>query len=496
MNKTKVINLIVLITSLFLLIILQSLYLENNLSDTSFNFNSYEKDIILHNSTYLSSNVNIEDSKIMNYEREALINRLKEAEFLCRNFMYSKMITNEGAVYSTFKQGYSESTIYGVNHEVTAESIGLLMLYAIEEKNKALFDMEVSFLKEKLLSHLGICYWKLKEDLSPYIYNGYASSALIDDLRIIEGLIEGYNLWRDDRYISLVYLMINGVFNYEVNEDTGILVDYYVWRGDKGEKAKSLTLAYARLSSILKIKKLDERGVKTFNETLKVILNGTNNINLFYQKYDIKNRRYIGNFFNSIEELMIALSLIEVGREDKVVAVHNFFKEEYLKKNFISDLYTLKGEDSSSDAGIGAYALLARLAIKLKDYDFALKIILEKILTTQEKDEKSEFYGAFINQWPLDNRDANSYDNLQALLTLKEAIKSLSDFNLLFRKTLSKRCSEHWLSLIFQRFSQVATFARVKRIRNLKTVNFAFINIVFDDLSMFRQGLKFLFKSC
>ncbi|MEM3151560.1 MAG: hypothetical protein QXK15_03240, partial [Candidatus Bathyarchaeia archaeon] len=114
----------------------------------------------------------------------------------------------------------------------------------------------------------------------------------------------------------------------------------------------------------------------------------------------------------------------------------------------------------------------------------------------QEKDEKNEFYGAFMNQWPLDNRDANSYDNLQALLTLKEAIKSLSDFNLLFRKTLSKRCSEHWLSLIFQRFSQVATFARVKRIRNLKTVNFAFINIVFDDLSMFRQGLKFLFKSC
>jgi hypothetical protein len=88
----------------------------------------------------------------------------------------------------------------------------------------------------------------------------------------------------------------------------------------------------------------------------------------------------------------------------------------------------LKEGDPSSDAGIGAYSLLARAAFKLKDYDFAIKVILEKILSMQDKDLRSVYYGAFLNQWPINNKDANAYDNLQALLTLKEAIETLSNF--------------------------------------------------------------------
>jgi hypothetical protein len=50
--------------------------------------------------------------------------------------------------------------------------------------------------------------------------------------------------------------------------------------------------------------------------------------------------------------------------------------------------------------------------------------VFGEILISQEKNVESEYYGAFINVWP-EKRDANAYDNLQTLLTLREIIKTL-----------------------------------------------------------------------
>lgn len=346
---------------------------------------------------------------------------------MCMEFMEAKMVTGEGAVYSTFKRGYGGSAVYGVNHEVTAESVGLLMLYAVEEENKALFDREMLFLEERLLSPLGICYWKLREDLSPFRDGGYASSASIDDLRIVEALIEGYNLWGDERYISLAGTVMDGIFKYEVDRSANILVDYYTWRDSRGEKAETLTLAYARFSSLLKMGRLDSRWIKVFNETLRVVLEGSqDSTGLFYPKYKVGSRRYMGDPADTLEELTIAINLAEIGGEEEADTVYRFLKEDYLRRGFISDSYTLKGEGSTFDAGVGAYSLLARLALKLGDRNLALKIIYEEILAVQEMDPDNEYYGAFMNQWPTDRLDANAYDNLQALLTLNEAIRALA----------------------------------------------------------------------
>ncbi len=421
MEKIKI-TAITVIFIVFALIVSQSVYINIYKMHIKFFNNSL-------NLTYTFTTYNIKVSSsttFWNSQKIELITLLEESENLCKNFVLSKMITSEGAVYSTFRQGYKESMIYGVNHEVTAESIGLLMLYAIKEENKTLFDREVIFLKEKLLSPLGICYWKLREDLSPFTYNGYFSSASVDDLRIIDALIEGYNLWGENQYLSLAQLMMNGVFNYEVDETKNILVDYYVWKNGKGERAKSLTLAYARLPTLLKMAKLEERWMKIFNETLKVVSNGLTLQQLFYHEYDVKNGKYEGSYFNSIEELMIALSLVEIGEESKAFLIYNFLKKDYLKRGFISDVYSLNGKGNPSDAGIGSYALLVKLSLKLKDYDFALKIVFDEILISQEKNLESEYYGAFMNVWP-DGRDANAYDNFQTLLALREIIKTLSN---------------------------------------------------------------------
>jgi len=72
---------------------------------------------------------------------------------------------------------------------------------------------------------------------------------------------------------------------------------------------------------------------------------------------------------------------------------------------------------------------LARLAIKIGDVQFALKVILEKILPMQVNDSSSVYYGGFLNQWPSEIFDANSYDNLQALITLRTLITYFESIN-------------------------------------------------------------------
>ncbi|MGC8849499.1 MAG: glycosyl hydrolase family 8, partial [Candidatus Bathyarchaeia archaeon] len=219
---------------------------------------------------------------------------IEASERLCWSFMSFKMATGEGVVYSTLRRGYGESSDYGVNHEVTAESIGLLMLYAVHIGDRALFDREVLFLEERLLSPLGICYWKLGEDLSPFRSHGYASSASVDDLRIVEALIQGYDLWDDGSYISLAGLMRDGIYMYEVDEARRLLVDYYVWRDGRGEKAGILTLSYAGLPALLEMSRFDGRWRIVFNETLRIVLEGSAGPHqLFQARYDLKDRRYV-----------------------------------------------------------------------------------------------------------------------------------------------------------------------------------------------------------
>lgn len=60
-----------------------------------------------------------------------------------------------------------------------------------------------------------------------------------------------------------------------------------------------------------------------------------------------------------------------------------------------------------------------------------------------------------------------------------------------FKGALDGGGTERWPPLASPRFSQVATFARVKHVRELEGVDAAFIGVPFDDLSTFRPGSRF-----
>lgn len=371
-------------------------------------------------------------TSITKTKEDQIVKKIIEAEVNGKNFLINKMMSKNGAIYSTFKKGYPSSLLYGVNHEITAESVGLALIYAVKSEDKHLFELEYNFVKNYLIGTYNVCYWKLNEDLSPFIHEGYACSASIDDLRIIEALILGYEKWKNIEYLNLAKQIMNGVYKNEVNQRGLFLVDWFCWNKGGVIKSQGLTLYYAKFSSLKKIKEYDSNWEAIFNKTLQKVLNGKiKNSPLFFEAYDAyKGYRNAKMYVSSINQILIGINLIDAEQFEEAKKVYEFFKEEYNLKGYISDSYDpLTRKASGIKAGIGAYSLLARLAIKIGDVQFALKVILEKILPMQVNDSSSVYYGGFLNQWPSEIFDANSYDNLQALITLRTLITYFESIN-------------------------------------------------------------------
>ena len=81
---------------------------------------------------------------------------------------------------------------------VLSESVGLLMLYAVEAGDRETFDRQFSLLQARMLSAQGLVYWKLSADLD-LVAN---ASASVDDLRIAHALLRAYRAWDDGRYLD------------------------------------------------------------------------------------------------------------------------------------------------------------------------------------------------------------------------------------------------------------------------------------------------------
>lgn len=370
----------------------------------------------------------------------ATLSMIIEAKILGEEFLTRKLITKDGAIFSTFKNNHAKLLNYGVNHEVTSESVGLTLIYALLTDNKTLFDLEFNFLRVYMVGPYGVCYWKLNEDLSPFKYGGFYSSASIDDLGIAEALILGYEKWGEQQYLNLAKNLIKSIYDWEIDKNTMVLVDYLNWREKTWIQAKTLTLSYARFSSIKKFIEYDERWREVFNKTLGKVLEGRVDENpLFFEAYDISTGRYMnyGKYVDTINQLLIGINLFDAGETNEALRLYLFFKVEYEKKGLLNNAYdpsTLR--PSRELAGAGTYSLLARLAIKLGDESFAIRVIKEKILSVQCREAINVYYGVFMNEWPSKGLEANAYDNIQTLITMMELIKTLKGEGLAYNSKL------------------------------------------------------------
>jgi len=334
-----------------------------------------------------------------------------------------------GGFYSTYREDNQKSDVYGINHEVTSESVGLVLIYAVAARNHSLFQEQFTFLRNYQIGSLGMTYWKLKPDLKPYPNSaGSFSAALIDDLRILKALISGYELWKDENYIRLARGMISGIQHYRTADN--LLVDNVDWvEGGSSQKSEIVILGYLDLLALLKASKYEESMTAVYDRATKLVTGGQQReTGLFHELYNTSSSAYITpkGVSSTIFQILIALSLSETGLKKELNASYTFLKTAYLKDGVVHSAYDPRdGSHHDDEIDTGSYSLLARLALLEGDVTLARRILEEKVLPEQDKQTGSPLCGAFTTTWPSGFLDANSWDNLLTIHFLEEMAISL-----------------------------------------------------------------------
>ena len=350
------------------------------------------------------------------------IKRADELEYSKRarilsSFIFGKLMSREGAIHSTYYTGYPGSENFGVNHEVLSESAGLALLYAYYSRNLSLFRLLMDFVEERFISPHGTLYWKLNSNLTPFGRGGHYSSALIDDLRVLKALILGYRAWNETKALDLSLRISKGIRNYERG---GNLVESISWRSNELYKSDKVTLAYLDLRALELLAEIDGRWRGLFESAKDCVMEGRRDGLFFHTLLNVKTGKYEDLFdvCDSLRQLLIMDYLVDIGLKEEVLPLFKFFKERFEGSGEIYGLYDSNGNGSIGGIGIGTYAILASLALKLRDEELAKKIVDSKLLVSQDLDERSPLYGAMIARWPGDRLDANSFDNLMGAITL------------------------------------------------------------------------------
>jgi len=356
-----------------------------------------EKAYVLEEKYYLAPN-------LLEMNRVQIDHNLDENEVEAFQFVRRHMSSQSGGVFTNYLDT-QEVKDHATGHEVLSESMGLLMLYAVQENDKDLFDQQFTLTIRALLEPTYLVKWRIKDSDR----NLSMSSASIDDLRIARALILAKELWGDEKYSVFLDKISEDML--QLNLSSGQLTNYY--NHETEETGTIIDLSYLDLRTMAILSKTDSKWVRPLGHGLTTIKGGyiSDTFPLYHRSYDVENEAYIKvNTINIIDSLTTMLHLSEVGELEQNSV--DWLYKQLIEVGHIYIQYDVNGKQTSQLESTAAYALVARLAKAVGDQQL-YKLAIAKMSLYQIKDKSSVLYGAFGDDQTL---QVFSYDNLQALL--------------------------------------------------------------------------------
>jgi hypothetical protein len=325
-------------------------------------------------------------------------------------FVYEHLMDPSGGIYTNLRDDLELEPDMAGNHQMLSESTGLMMHYALRTDRRALFDAQVSFLRNFLMTDDGQIRWVYEKQgpLSDVHVN-----AGIDDLKIIGALLEASERWRTDRYERLADRLADVLLKQGVADD--YLTDYYDWQYDY--RADTITSSYLDLGTLRKLAVRDPSWQPVYERADALLKSAYLPNGLFYKTYVIPERKWLKpDQFNMIDVLYAALHLMEGGGDasNTVRMIERKWQEDgMLFTSYDEELQTV--DESISPA---VYALAYRLLIHA-DRAAAAEAIRGELHRLSVRDERSPYYGGFVENSTL---ESYSFDHLQALLAEADSI--------------------------------------------------------------------------
>ncbi|RJO68936.1 MAG: hypothetical protein C4523_06595 [Myxococcales bacterium] len=288
--------------------------------------------------------------------------------------------------------------------DVLAETMGLAMLYFVRRGMRDEFDRAWKFVKTNLIGEFGLVAWKWSAK------NGRraASSASIDDLRLVRALLLADDEWCGGDYEQDALALAGAVAAHEVKD--GFVVEAASWDWSGVAAAAIVDLSYLDLYTMRLLSRYDAKWNGIYEKSRDLILASMTGQGLFYDKFDTKAQGYFNTENNLINKLMCAVHLAEAGIFMPEVTV---FLEAQLSR--AGQLYGRYDPDSGQATvgydSVAVYALALQLAL-LCERPLLAAAMLHLLDSYRRVRIETPFIGCF------GQTVCHAFDNFQVLLAL------------------------------------------------------------------------------
>ncbi len=286
--------------------------------------------------------------------------------------------------------------------DVLSESQGLMLLYALEQEDRALFEETWNYTREHLLSD-GLCAWYVDGKGKKGEVN-----ALLDDLRLEYALALAGEKWGED-YAAAAEEMRAALLRRCVNRQNGF-VDFVELRS--GRQAVTISLSYLDLRAIGKMAESDAAFQPVLERSESLLLEGriSEEFPLYYAAYDYQKKQYSRNELNTAEALYTLwnLSCASLLPEESLE-----WLRERVHRGDLATRYEVSGQPVSGYTyhSTAVYGLAALIAMEEGD-----EALLEEALRRMERlcvlDAEKESFGAYEQE----GAEVYAFDQLIPLL--------------------------------------------------------------------------------
>ena len=329
--------------------------------------------------------------------------QMEEREEICFKFLADNMITAQGGVRTNYLDK-AENADLATGAEVLSESMGLLMLYAVELRDEALFQRSMRFVEEYLDTGAMLAYRYSPES------GAYRVNAFVDDIRIIRALLNAGEAFGGG-YLDTALVYADRLYGTNV-KDSRV---YDMYDDLYGTTNDFVSLCYIDLDTMQRLAVYDPRWQEVF-ETMRDIAEGgyiSDDFPLYTGSLGYAAMEYSKSDISMVQSALTALSLARIGECPQ--ATLDYLKD-CLKSGAIYGTYRQDGVRADDTESTAIYAICAMLAETVQD-DEMYGLCIERMNRFQVTDEISEVYGAFANAKTM---DLYAFDNLMALLAYRQ----------------------------------------------------------------------------
>lgn len=315
-------------------------------------------------------------------------------------FIKKHMLNPNGTLATYLSETPAISPDLAHGREALSESLGLWLEYAVENKDKALFQQNYAILRQYFFAPEGFVYWKI----SPDGKSDVTTNALVDDLRLVDALLAAHQLWGQEEWAQTAGAIGNAVSLYLVKSNT--FVDFYDRKYNKS--ADVLTLSYLDPRPLKKLGQWKPAKQPLYDRAIGAIQAIPNDGTFFPKSYHLPSGQYAYDpVVNLIDQLLIALHRASQGIPSPELTA--FLKNEFQIQGLIYGGYDrMSHEAPVKFESPSVYALAILYSLERNDTEWALALY-KRMLQLQHR--SGEYQGGYVS----DNQ-THIFDNVFPLL--------------------------------------------------------------------------------